>query len=90
MLETGKILEASGIYSEESQERYIYQYQNVVSIDEAGYFYVIAEVLADGEGVLSKTGSYYALEIYSGEFYKLWADERGSYTLIEINISPND
>ncbi len=78
-----KIYDEAG-YIDESGTRYVYEYQYVANIKEVDDFYVYAEMYQDIEGNISKTGSYFAVSVYSGKLYKLYIDENNNYTLEEI------
>ena len=45
---------------------------------------MIAEVLQDSEGVMTKTGNNFAVDVYRGEIYKLQRDGNNNYALVEI------
>ncbi len=80
-LDTGKITDVEGHF-DDTGAMYRYQYQYVTSIAGRGDFYVIAEYLYSSEGTGSRTGSYYAADVYSGTLYKLQVE--GGYTLVSI------
>lgn len=82
LLQTGKIRDNSGHF-DDSSACYQYQYLWVINIDEINDFYVVAEVLVDTEGISAKTGNYYAVNAYTGNFYKLQMDGQ-KYKLTEI------
>ena len=84
MLMSGKIYSEDGSYSTESAGKYLYQYQFATNINGIDDFYVIAEVYLDDTGAQTKTGSYYAVNIYTGESWKLQRDEKNNYNLVEI------
>lgn len=86
MLILRKIYNEEGYFSTSSAARYLYQYQNVISIDGEGDFYVIAEYYRDEDGVQNKTGSYYAVNVYNKDCYKLLINGNNNYTLVEILI----
>lgn len=86
MLILKKIYNEEGFFSTSSAARYLYKYQNVVSVENEGDFYVIAEIYRNEEGIQDKTGSYYAVNIYNKECYKLLINGNNNYTLVEILI----
>ena len=86
MLILKKILLEDGTFSDTSKAKYLYDYQYVINLEEFGVFYVVAEIYRDEDGVQNKTGSYYAVNAYKKECYKLLIDEKGNYTLITINL----
>lgn len=90
MLYTRKIYNYEGNFSTESAGQYKYQYQYTISIAESGDFYVIAEIYKDEEGVSVRTGSYFAVDIYTGEYYKLQIDENNNYTIVEILLDSQE
>jgi len=81
-LETGKILDNSGHF-DEMKACYQYQFLWVVNINDINDFYVVAEVLVDAEGIAAKTGNYFAINAYTGNFYKLLIED-GKFTLVEV------
>lgn len=81
-LETGKILDNSGHF-DETKACYQYQFLWVVNINDINDFYVVAEVLVDAEGIAAKTGNYFAINAYTGNFYKLLIED-GKFTLVEV------
>ena len=60
---------------------------NINQIDD---FYVIAEIYRDEDGVQAKTGTYFAVNCYTGEYFKLQTDENGNYVLVEILIDSQE
>lgn len=86
MVSTGKIYDSEGNYSEENAGQYKYQYQCVLNVNQESDYYMIAEIYKDEDGNMTKTGSYFAVDIYSGGLFKLQVDENSNYTLVEILI----
>lgn len=80
--EIGKIYDASGYYDEEGN-RYLYQYQYVANINQVSDFYVVMEIWQQPNGTLTKTGTYFAVNVYTGELFKLLIEDT-NYTLVEI------
>ena len=80
---TGKIRDAEGHF-DETEAMYKYQYQAVININDEGHYYVIAEILMDSDGILTKTGNNFAVNVYTGELFKLQKDGNNNYTLVEI------
>ncbi len=80
LVEKGKLRDTFGT-PEEIEGRYLYQYQSVIDIPEAGHFYVIAETYEDLSGVQSKSGTIYAVNIYDGTCYKLSRGALDEYIL---------
>lgn len=80
MLERGKIYDAWGnSYEVEGKYKYIFQY--ALSVPDQGDYYVIAEVYEDTAGIQTKTGTNYAVNVYSGVMYKLETDVYGNNLL---------
>ena len=70
--ESGKVVENDGsIKAEDLNGRYLYIYQYALSIPDEGDFYVIAEIFEDSAGIQSKTGTVYAVNIYTNEYFKM-------------------
>ncbi|MCR5755979.1 MAG: chitobiase/beta-hexosaminidase C-terminal domain-containing protein [Acetatifactor sp.] len=82
-VQCGKINDESGHFNE-TDAKYLFQYQYVANILKVSDFYVIAEIYQDGDGNLSKTGNQFAVNVYDGKIYKLLADEKNNYTLVDI------
>ncbi len=80
MVVRGKIYDFNG-NSSETEGKYQYLFQYAVSIEDAGDFYVITEVIEDSTGTRDRTGSNYAVNIYTGDCYKLYIEEYGKYRL---------
>nr|WP_318683198.1 chitobiase/beta-hexosaminidase C-terminal domain-containing protein [uncultured Acetatifactor sp.] len=79
----GKIFDEAG-YFNETNARYLYQYQYVTNIDQIDDFYVISEIYQDPDGVLTKTGSHFAVNAYTGELFKLQRDTNNKLILAKI------
>ncbi|MCM1045448.1 MAG: chitobiase/beta-hexosaminidase C-terminal domain-containing protein [Candidatus Gastranaerophilales bacterium] len=82
-LNTGKIVDREGHFVWGSSDAYQYRYQYVTNINRIGDFYVIAEYLMSTDNTVARTGSYFAVDVYSGELFRLQI-ENGNYTLVEI------
>ena len=82
-MDNGKISDEEGHFGNEGS-LYKYNYQYVINVDGAGYFYAISEVLQDIEGVMTKTGNHFAVDVYGGVIYKLQRDGNNNYVLVEI------
>jgi tetratricopeptide (TPR) repeat protein len=78
----GKIYDQSGHF-EESSAAYKYQYQYVTNINDIDDFYVIMEIFRDTDNSLTRTGTYYAVNVYTQDIYKLLINDTG-YTLVDI------
>lgn len=92
-LDSGRITDNEGRF-DDTPARYQYQYLCVANIGGIGdsdnggaekddIFYVVAEELADGQGILDRTGNYFAVNAFQGSLYKLQT-ENGIYALAEI------
>ena len=86
MIEQGKIFDAEGFFEEGAAARYFYQYQYVTNVEGDADYYVFAEIYQDALGVQERTGSFYAVNIYTGECYKLLID-KNNYSLVELIIN---
>lgn len=78
----GKIYDEAGRF-DESGDMYKYQYQYVRNINHIDDFYVVMEILRSADGTLTRTGTYYAVNAYTKELYKLSMDD-SNYILVEI------
>lgn len=83
LTDRGKLLDLSGNIPD-MEGLYQYDFQYALTIKEQGDFYVIAEIYQDTAGVRTKTGTSYAVNIYSGTIHKLVTDARGNYLLEEF------
>ncbi len=83
MIEINKIYDADG-RSMEIYGRYLYLYQYVTNIDNAGDFYIIAEIMEDENGVRTRTGALFAVGLYDGKRYRLGLDEKNDYVFFEF------
>lgn len=83
-LDTGKVSDRAGSCND-AGDMYKFYYQHVININEISDFYVIAEFYQSADGTLVRTGTDYAVDIYTKEQYRLQQDSRGRYelTLIE-------
>lgn len=82
-IQNGKIRDEEGHF-DTLGSMYTYSFQYVIDIEGSGHYYVIAEVLQDSDGVMTKTGNYFAVDAYQGEIFKLQRDGNNNYTLVEI------
>lgn len=82
-LQTGKITDEAGHFSEETEEAYRYEYQYVINIKEVGDYYIVAENLLGTDGSLTKTGTTMAVDIYSGECFLVQRDSYNRMVLVE-------
>lgn len=85
----GKIFDEAG-YFDDSMKSYHYQYQYVTNIAGIDDFYIISEILRDGDGILTKTGTDFAVNAYTGELFKLQRDGNNRLSLIEIEKNPTE
>ena len=82
-VETGKITDGSGRF-DDSEDRYEYMYLYAANINKTGDFYVIAEQYRTADGNSTRTGNNFAVNVYTGERFKLQRDDGGRLTLIGI------
>lgn len=83
IMSTGKLLDTQGHY-DESDNVYQYIYQYVTNINELGDFYVIVEMIRTSDGASTRTGNNFAVNVYTGERFKLQQDEDDRFLLVEI------
>jgi hypothetical protein len=81
-LQSGKIFDNEGHF-DDTEAHYNYQYLYVTGINDINVFYVVAEVIVDAQGSSARTGNYFAVNAYSGYYYRLQI-ENGTYSLIEM------
>lgn len=81
----GKIQDEAGHF-EDSDAAYKYEYQYVTNVKDVGDFYVIAEILRGADGSLTRTGTNFAVDIYSGERFRIDRDSFNRIVLTELEI----
>ena len=81
-ISSGRVRDREGHFNE-SEDMYKFYYQYVSNINEISDFYVIA-VYQSSNGVLTRTGTDYAVNIYTKEQFKLQKDNRGRYELTAL------
>lgn len=81
MIAAGKIWDAAGTTTGDLNGRYLYEFQYALSIPMQGDYYIISEVYEDSSGVVNKTGTTYAANVYAPEYYKLSVGESDEYIL---------
>ncbi|MBR1852362.1 MAG: chitobiase/beta-hexosaminidase C-terminal domain-containing protein [Lachnospiraceae bacterium] len=73
-LQSGKIIDNNGHFDEDSEDRYLYHYLNLMKLEgQDTLVYVVAEVL-EAEGRQTRTGIYFAVDVFTGELYHLQSD----------------
>ena len=83
-LDAGIIYDAAGHF-DESGNAYCYEYQYVTNVNDIGHFYIVAEIFRTAEGMLTKTGTNYAVNIYTKQIFKLH-QASGRMNLVELEI----
>lgn len=78
-----KIYDEEGHF-DDSGSVYRYEYQYAANINSVADFYVIEEILQGADGILTRTGNHYAVNVYTGEMFRLQKDNRGRWLLIII------
>lgn len=82
-MQSGKIWDEIGHF-DDTEAAYKYEYQYVTNVKDIGDFYVVAEILRGADGSLTKTGTYFAVNIYSGECYKMERDNFNRIVLVDL------
>lgn len=88
-MRSGKIYDEEGHF-DDSESVYQYEYQYVTNIEKIDDFYVIAEILRSADGNITRTGNDFAVNAYTGEYFKLQQDGRNHLSLIEIKIEDTE
>ena len=88
MMANGKILDGEGTPAGSLNGRYLYVFQYALSIPSQGDFYVIYEMYEDSAGVQNRTGTNYAVNVYTQEYFTLSRDASGSYVLEALEEMP--
>lgn len=83
-LDTGKIVDNQGHLAADSEDRYLFYFQYVSNINEVADFYVISVVYQSVDGAMTRTGTDYAVNVYTKEQYKLEKDHLGRYKLTPL------
>ncbi len=83
MVLNGKIADGLGT-TWDGLGKYLYKFQHVIHIEGSGNYYFIAEIYEDLTGLQTKSGVMYAVDIQTGDIYRVTGDEEGNYTLMEI------
>lgn len=81
-LDNGRIRDREGHFND-SEDMYKFYYQYVVNINEISDFYVVS-VYQSSNGTLTRTGTDYAVDIYTKEQFKLQRNYRGRYELTAL------
>ena len=84
-LSIGKIYDGAGHF-DESGALYLYEFLYVTDFDGGGSCYVIAEVRREADGAQTRTGSFYAVNVYDGTRYRLQQDEAGNNVLTPLDV----
>lgn len=90
MVANGKILDTAGTPAGNMNGRYLYAFQYARSIPEQGDFYIIYELYEDSAGVQNRTGTTYAANVYTQEYFTLSRDALGGYTLEVLEKTPEE
>ena len=86
LIATGKLLNEEGA-NLTSSARYQYSYTSVRQLGDVSNFYLIAEELLDEEGQRTRTGTMYAVDVYTGEKFKLVGENLDQFELISIETN---
>ena len=81
LVENGRITDNYGRLPNEQPGRYLYMFRYTLSISEQGDFYIVSEVYEDTAGIQERTGTVYAVNIYTGECFKLSRGASDEYIL---------
>ncbi|MCH5269810.1 MAG: chitobiase/beta-hexosaminidase C-terminal domain-containing protein [Lachnospiraceae bacterium] len=68
---SGKLLDTEGTIAGNLPGRYIYAFQSAQTLAGMGDFYILTELYEDSAGVQNRTGTIYAVDIYTQTYYKL-------------------
>lgn len=90
MIASGKVLDGTGAPAGSLSGRYLYTFQYALSIPSQGDFYVIYEIYEDSAGVQNRTGTNYAVNVYTQEYFTLSRDALGGYVLEALEETPEE
>lgn len=85
LIATGRIMDHAGNLSGGLEGKYLYQFQYAVFIPNEGEFYVIDEIYEDTAGVQTKTGTTYAVDAFTQEYFKLSRNAYGDFMLSPLD-----
>ena len=85
LVEEGRLENTMGKPAGGVDGRYLYLYQYVLGIPEQGDFYMVAEVFEDSIGVQNRTGTVYAVNVYTQECFKATRGALDDYILEPIH-----
>lgn len=85
LVETGRLENTMGKPTGGVDGRYLYLYQYVLALPEQGDFYMVAEVFEDSIGVQNRTGTVYAVNVYTLECFKVIRGALDDYILEPIH-----
>lgn len=83
-LNSGRITDNYGHLTADSEDRYLFYFQYVTNINEDGDFYVISVVYQSADGSMTRTGTDYAVNVYTKEQFKLEKDHLGRQKLTPL------
>lgn len=86
LVASGKLLDEEG-RNATSAERYQFLYQEVRQLGDAGSFYLIVEELLNDEGQRTRTGTTYAVDIYTKEKFRLVGENSDRLEFISIETN---
>ncbi len=81
----GKIVDHAGNLSGGLPGKYVYQFLYPVFVANEGEFYVIDEIYEDTAGIQTKTGTTYAVDAFTKEYFKLSRNAYGDFMISPIN-----
>ena len=80
VLISGRIVDTDGHFDDKGT-KYVYEYLYVSNINGVGDFFVIAEVQRETDGTQTRTGNFYAVNVYDLTIFRLQRDERNNFVL---------
>ncbi len=90
MVANGKILDVQGTPAGSISGRYLYAFQYALTIAKQGDFYIISEIYEDSAGVQNRTGTTYAANVYTQQYFVLSRDALGGYVLEALEEAPEE
>ncbi len=85
LISIGRITDQAGNLSGGLEGKYVYQFQYPVFIANEGEFYVIDEIYEDTAGIQTKTGTSYAVDAFTQEYFKLSRNAYGDFMISPLN-----
>lgn len=85
LIANGRITDHAGTLSGGLDGKYVYSFMYPVFVAYEGEFYVIEEIYEDTAGIQTKTGTLYAVDAFTKEYFKLSRNAYGDFMISPLN-----